>query len=197
MSSHNNDLIVEPNDADVLCGRGRAIRCHSGNQLYISLITQQKAQYSNSVKGWKLEIVRGVVKAIQDQHGRFLTRQGSHWIDIGDQKAINKTAQAFRDLRSTEEDTGIIPRTLDNPQCVLTESAAKQKKAKPGGRLGFFVNRLSSSGARPRLHTEDVSDPSSSEDDYEEEEERAHLPGDNSDVSETETEDSFPIYHGR
>jgi hypothetical protein len=197
MSSDSNNLILEPNDADVLCGRGRAIRIHSGNQLYISLITQQKAQYSTAVKGWKLEIVRGVVKAIRDQHGRFLTRQGSHWIDIGDQKAINKTAQAFRDLRSAEEDTGVIPRTSDNPQCVLAASATKKKKAKPGGRLGFFVNRLTSSGARPRTHTEDASDPSSSEVDSEEEEERENLPVNNGDVSETETEDSFPIYHGR
>jgi hypothetical protein len=224
---------VEPNEADVLCGRGRAIRSHTGNQLYITLIQQQKSHYSEAAKGSKLDIVRGVVEAIRDQHGRFLQKHDKYWMDIGDPKAMTKTAQAFRDLRAedtTTTTTTILQTTTtssDNPQCVLAGGGKKKKKIsmafnKPTGRLVFMVNRFKNGSViKAKQRPEETSDSSSSsgssaseggvtkqEDSSsedsdgsdrkaeEEEESSESSSDDDGDVSETETEDSFPMYHG-
>ena len=137
---------MKPIDADVLCGRGRAIRSHPGNQLYLKLITHYKNDYMTSLKGTKLDIVKRVVQAVRDQHGRFLQKQGLGWIDIGDKKAITKTSQAFRDLRTIDEsllldmnpnedhgdneeevekesDRKKVVDPEDNPQCPLTDES--------------------------------------------------------------------------
>jgi hypothetical protein len=225
MSSSTSDdcWIVEPNEADVLCGRGRAIRSHSGNQLYITLIQQQKSHYSEAAKGSKLDIVRGVVEAIQDQHGRFLQKHGNYWMDIGDPKAMIKTAQAFRDLRA-DDTTTTIQTSSDNPQCVLAGGGKKKKimAFKPNGRLVFMVNRFKNGSViKAKQRPEETCDSSSSsgssseggvtkqEDSTSEdgdgsdreakgeEEESSESSSDNGDdASDTETEDSFPMYHG-
>jgi hypothetical protein len=192
----NIELILQPIDADVLCGRGRAIRTHAGNQLYISLIQDKKTEYSDAAKGWKQGIVREVFNAIRDKKGRFLQRQGNYWMDIGEQKALAKTAQAFRDFKS-EDDDGCNGVKRKNPSLVV---ASKKSKGRPsflshfgGGmrpRLAKGGEKLDSSSSsseasdQPRQDDEDASSKSSSDDD-------------DGDVSETETEDSFPVYRGK
>jgi hypothetical protein len=105
-SSIEQDIVFKPNDADVLCGRGRAIRLHPGNQVYNRLLREGYEEYSNAKKGTKLDIVRRIVVEIRDERGgRFLERLvggGTYYIDIGNERAMNKTAQAFRDMRVAE-----------------------------------------------------------------------------------------------
>lgn len=105
-SSNEQDIVFKPKDADVLCGRGRAIRLHPGNQVYNRLLREGYEEYSNAKKGTKLDIVRRIVVEIRDERGgRFLERLvggGTYFIDIGNERAMNKTAQAFRDMRVAE-----------------------------------------------------------------------------------------------
>ena len=167
-----------------------------------------------AMKGWKLEIVRSVVKTIRDQNGRFLARRGNYWYDIGDQKAIGKTAQAFRDLRLSADDISsaasapaalAAPSSSNPEQSVVDDAPLFPRKIKHGGRLGVFVNRLYSSASeiamRPRAHSDDtgISELSSPQEDPPEllDEEGPHPMDIEGDVSETETEDSFPAFRGR
>jgi hypothetical protein len=213
-ASSSDGLIVVPREADVLCGRGRAIRDHPGNQRFILLIQNKKNSYSTAVKGWKLEIVKSVVQAIRDHNGRFLQRQGASWVDTGDDKAMIKTSQAFRDLRGEEATITMTTTTTTtttttvndgNPQCGLLTD---KKKCKP--RLGFLVNRWK---AKQKRLEEATAEESSSSSEEEEENTGSKDSGsdeessvssstsssssdDAGDVSETETEDSFPTYRG-
>eukprot|EP00339_Tiarina_fusa_P019433 CAMPEP_0117058732 /NCGR_PEP_ID=MMETSP0472-20121206/40798_1 /TAXON_ID=693140 ORGANISM="Tiarina fusus, Strain LIS" /NCGR_SAMPLE_ID=MMETSP0472 /ASSEMBLY_ACC=CAM_ASM_000603 /LENGTH=183 /DNA_ID=CAMNT_0004776167 /DNA_START=228 /DNA_END=775 /DNA_ORIENTATION=- len=167
-------LIHKPIDADVLCGRGRAIRAHPGNQLYISLIQDKKTEYSDAAKGWKQEIVRKVVDAIRDQKGRFLQRQGNYWMDIGEQKALAKTAQAFRDFKSEDGDE----ESLNSSNKSKTGAVVVKRKIhdivttnKKSKGVPSFLNRFAG-GRKPKLaahsHKFDPG-PSSSEEESDEE----------------------------
>ena len=114
----------------VLCGRGRAIRSHPGNQKFLDLINKYKADYMKSKKGGKLHIVKVVVDEIRQSEGRFLQQVSkskdqpaqSHpsgcdgitpdelegcWVEIGDVKAMTKTSQAFRDLRPSKDTSAV------------------------------------------------------------------------------------------
>jgi hypothetical protein len=112
-------LVTTPNPNDVLCGRGRAIRNHPGNQRFLELIMQYKDEYMTARKGGKLDIVKTVMEGIKERNGSFLqqvkgsTNNGNNsddqddaailrgvWTDIGEYRAMTKTSQAFRDLRA-------------------------------------------------------------------------------------------------
>jgi len=91
--------IVDPSEADVLCGRGGAALRHPGNQTYRRLVHLNKGLYITCLKAEKLKISRSIVAAIREQKGRFLERDTNEgtWFDIGDKKAIEKTSQALRE----------------------------------------------------------------------------------------------------
>ena len=91
--------IEDPQDSDVLCGRGGAALRHPGNQTYRRLVHLNKGLYITCLKAEKLKISRSIVAAIREQDGRFLernTKKGT-WYDIGDKKAMEKTSQALRE----------------------------------------------------------------------------------------------------
>lgn len=120
-SSTEQDIVFTPKDVDVLCGRGRAIRLHPGNQVYNRLLREGYEEYTNAKKGTKLDIVRRIVVEIRDERGgRFLERLvggGTYFIDIGNERAMNKTAQAFRDMRVAETNGTLdigCPTTFDD-----------------------------------------------------------------------------------
>jgi hypothetical protein len=202
MSRNGNVLTTtDPLDTDVLCGRGRAIRIHPGNRVYLQLITKHRTEYINAVKGWKLDVVKLVVQAIRDRNGRFLQREGAGWTDIGDLKAITKTSQAFRDMRvggsniNIDIDINMEDQEVssENSPCSLTgegeevkvnKGKGKKKKKKPF-QIGSWTRPVpvskDSLRLRQRPSCENSSSSSSSEDE----------------VSETETEDSFPVFKGQ
>lgn len=99
--------ISEPNENDVLCGRGGRINSHSGNVQFRNTIHSKKEVYlaPTTMKLDKAHIASRIVNDIRsmDPPGRFLKEEkapGSAigvWYDIGDQKAIKKTGQALRE----------------------------------------------------------------------------------------------------
>ncbi|OEU11731.1 hypothetical protein FRACYDRAFT_192096, partial [Fragilariopsis cylindrus CCMP1102] len=95
--------IADPNENDVLCGRGGRINSHAGNVQFRDTIHSKKKEYlaPSTKKLEKAHIAAGIVNDIRtmDPPGRFLKEdKGTElWFDIGDAKAIKKTGQALRE----------------------------------------------------------------------------------------------------
>ena len=199
-------VIREPGKNDGLGGRGRAIRLHEGNQRFIRLINGMRLEYESAPKGRKMDVVRRVVDTIHNEHGRFLQKKGSAWEEAGLEKAIIKTSQAFRDLRVEESATA---KKSVQPTKHKQFDYSLLKKHAPAGRFAALLNDSKNKNAVSD-ETDNSSSASSSEDEdsgsdnddssksgseessSSSEEERDH----EGDISETETEDSFPVYRG-
>ena len=104
--------IKDPNDNDVLSGRGGRVNAHAGNVQLRAMVAQHKDGYlSTSTK--KLEkayIAADIVYHIRSltPSGRFLIADpDGTWYDIGDERAIRKVAQALREQAS--EPSSSIP----------------------------------------------------------------------------------------
>lgn len=94
---------TQPTISDVLCGRGAATNNHPGNLRFRALISLHQDQYLAAQNGEKAEISRSVVRVLRnfDPPGRFLKKVGASglWYDIGEDKATEKTSQAFREKK--------------------------------------------------------------------------------------------------
>jgi len=88
---------------DVLSGRGGATNSHSGNRAFRSLVKGHQERYLQAKKRDKPAVASKIVEMIRKKNGRFLRRcetnpQGKVlWIDIGDDRAREKTCQALRE----------------------------------------------------------------------------------------------------
>jgi len=95
--------IQDPNENDVLCGRGGRINSHAGNVQFRDIINSKKKEYlaPTTKKLEKAHIAAAIVNDIRSMNppGRFLKedRGTGLWFDIGDAKAIKKTGQALRE----------------------------------------------------------------------------------------------------
>jgi hypothetical protein len=85
----------------VLSGRGGATNSHSGNRAFRTLVKKYQTQYLKAKKRDKPAVAAVVVEKIRATGGRFLRRHhvtsnGVVWVEIGDEKAREKTCQALR-----------------------------------------------------------------------------------------------------
>jgi len=128
--------IVEPNENDVLCGRGGRINAHEGNVQFRDIIQSHKKEYlaKSTKKLEKAHIAARIIEQIRtmDPPGRFLKEDGNSgmWFDIGDAKAIKKAGQALRedapDIRHGI-DSGDEAASSANPK----KTSTKTKSSKP------------------------------------------------------------------
>ena len=90
----------EPHPHDVLCGRGHTVNSHPGNVIFRRLIQANKEVYHSCKDYHKALLSRSIVDVIRNQTppGRFLIRHscGNEWVDVGDEKALQKTHVALR-----------------------------------------------------------------------------------------------------
>jgi hypothetical protein len=91
-----------PHNNDVLCGRGGTINSHPGNEQYRTFVERKKRVYLTArFKREKRLIAQSIVDEIRklDPPGRFLLKEanGDYWLDVGDEKARDKTSQALRE----------------------------------------------------------------------------------------------------
>lgn len=88
---------------DVLCGRGGLTNHHVGNQHFRNLVTQHRTPYALARKRDKAAIAQSIVRIVQETGGRFLNKEAPMgateevWIQVTDQKAVDKTKQALRE----------------------------------------------------------------------------------------------------
>jgi hypothetical protein len=155
--------IVDPNENDVLCGRGGRINSHTGNIKFRDTITEKKKEYlaPATKKLEKAHIAASIVYDIRalDPPGRFLKedRDTGLWFDIGDAKAIKKTGQALRedapeirpelegdssgdDKAETKEETkeekkAEKPKASPKPKAATTPKSPPQEKTTAGGNI--------------------------------------------------------------
>eukprot|EP00934_Nitzschia_sp_Nitz4_P007855 Nitzschia sp. Nitz4//scaffold337_size18511//2857//4623//NITZ4_008779-RA/size18511-processed-gene-0.7-mRNA-1//-1//CDS//3329548307//7845//frame0 len=124
--------IVDPNNNDVLCGRGGRINSHTGNVQFRDIINSKKKEYlaPSTKKLEKAHIAAAIVYDIRamDPPGRFLKedRDTGLWFDIGDVKAIKKTGQALR-----EDAPDIRPELEDGDSSGDDKAAASSKETPP------------------------------------------------------------------
>jgi len=136
--------ITDPNENDVLCGRGGRINSHAGNVQFRDIIHSKKKEYlaPSTKKLEKAHIAAGIVNDIRtmDPPGRFLKedRGTGMWFDIGDAKAIKKTGQALR------EDAPDIRPAIDG-----SGSSGDEKKL--GGKMKPDTTKSKSKSLSPRV----------------------------------------------
>jgi len=150
------------NNEDVLCGRGKGIREHPGNQLYNKLLREHYEEYANAPKGSKLSFVKIVVNTIRNQKplgGRFLELKNDTivYADIGDVRALNKTAQAFRDMRVAEEKRQHVQKrrllfNMKHQQTQSTASISSEKRKMVGGGEGVSPKSALKTTSKKTMH---------------------------------------------
>lgn len=100
------EYITSIHPEDVLSGRGGATNSHSGNRAFRSLVKKYQEEYLRAKKKDKPAVASVIVELIRKKGGRFLRRvedessvPGSlvRYIDIGDERAREKTCQALRE----------------------------------------------------------------------------------------------------
>lgn len=90
---------------DVLCGRGALMAWHPGNQAFRALVKSHREMYLFARRREKPRIANYVIDVIHSSGGRFLreseladgVNQQTVWVDIGYEKAYEKTCQALRE----------------------------------------------------------------------------------------------------
>lgn len=93
-------VIHEPEEGDVLCGRGENSFRHFGNYQFRQLIVQHANSYKMAAtKKDKTQVVMLVADTIIARGGRFLVRSddGKKWVDGGRKQGKVKAGHAFRD----------------------------------------------------------------------------------------------------
>lgn len=135
----------EPGEHDVICGRGRKIFMHIGNERFRRMVADCLDEYSASVtKLEKSYILCDIVAQVRSNspNGGFVKKdpKDGRWCEVGDFLAREKTSQAFRDAlhdqykssntakkirRQSEQKT--IPRRAFSTS-LLEQSKSQQKK---------------------------------------------------------------------
>ena len=90
--------VLNPNDEDILSGRGAGVNLHPGNVFFRKLISANKGIYLKADPGEKKRIIRRIVEKAQS-HGRFLKQDPTTelWTKITSEEARKKTGQALRE----------------------------------------------------------------------------------------------------
>jgi DNA-directed RNA polymerase delta subunit len=76
---------------------------HKGNKRFLDVIALHRPDYVRAPKIQKPSVARVIVRLIRngDTPGRFIRKDDKtgKWVDIGDKKAVDKTAQALREKK--------------------------------------------------------------------------------------------------
>jgi hypothetical protein len=91
-------LSGEPRTFDVLCGRGRAIQEHPGNQILRQVVDLQSKKYHGANRKDKRAAAEEIVKAMQANGNRFLKQdnEAECWEEVDDEVAKDKVCHCFR-----------------------------------------------------------------------------------------------------
>lgn len=100
VSTATNDDVI-PRRFDVLFGRSRTIRQHTGNLRAGHLVEMYKEQYERANKYEKTEIAERLVSIIHESNGRFLKWDKQiGWVQVDNDVAREKVSHFFRHNRS-------------------------------------------------------------------------------------------------
>ena len=103
----SSTLCIVPRRFDVLFGRGRDTRVHTGNLRAKHLVEERFEEYEKASKHGKTVIAEQVVAAIKKSYGRFLKweNEDAGWVEVDFDTARAKIAHFFRRRRADGADT--------------------------------------------------------------------------------------------
>ena len=105
----NTEAILIPSPMDVLLGKTKFAKEHSGNMFYWAMLEEKFDEYQQADKTTKTVISEYIMDHISSRGGRFLRKEDHGWVEIKTLDARNKVANAFRDIKKRyqrEKDTG-------------------------------------------------------------------------------------------
>eukprot|EP00934_Nitzschia_sp_Nitz4_P005325 Nitzschia sp. Nitz4//scaffold44_size153857//40530//42087//NITZ4_002708-RA/size153857-snap-gene-0.208-mRNA-1//-1//CDS//3329552118//5315//frame0 len=94
------NLILIPRKFDVLFGRGKGSRTHTGNLRAMHLCEMHRDEYEATGKFRKTELAERIVSIIQSSNGRFLQLANGGWTEVDNETARDKIAHFFRHKRA-------------------------------------------------------------------------------------------------
>lgn len=142
-SQPSTSPVAEPNEFDVLFGRGGMTNSHAGNKRFRDIISLHRPDYVRAAKIQKPNVARRIVAAIRgsDPPGRFMKRNPTDlmWYDVGNRHAAEKTSQALRE-RTQAEKNGMVAGTSETDvrkrlleQALSEAQATRMRLSKDGG----------------------------------------------------------------
>jgi hypothetical protein len=146
-----------PSEQDVICGRGRKIFMHIGNERFRKLVAGRLQEYSStSTKLEKSRIICEMVVHVRtnNPHGGFvkMSTEDGRWYQLRDFLSREKTSQAFRDAlsgqyRSTTESkklrrSRMKHRTVSEGAQLKHQSAINGVKAQCAANPSVFEDPL-------------------------------------------------------
>jgi hypothetical protein len=93
-------FVTVPRRFDVLFGRGKEAKLHTGNFRCFHIVNMYHLKYERASKYEKTEIAEQVVRIIHESGGRFLKPSKYGWEEASDEVARAKIGHFFRRLRS-------------------------------------------------------------------------------------------------
>ena len=97
--------VAELGPNDVLLVRGGASNHNPGNKRFREMVNDSRSVYESAKKQEKTIIVKEVVKKWRslDPPGKFVKQDEftKLWVDVGDEKAITRTSQLFREKKGS------------------------------------------------------------------------------------------------
>eukprot|EP00934_Nitzschia_sp_Nitz4_P006543 Nitzschia sp. Nitz4//scaffold44_size153857//134866//136417//NITZ4_002746-RA/size153857-augustus-gene-0.28-mRNA-1//-1//CDS//3329552232//6533//frame0 len=108
-----------PHRFDVLFGRSRTLRVHTGNMRATHLVEMHMQEYEIASKFQKTEIAERIVGMIHESGGRFVKWEDGGWVEVEHEAAREKISHCFRHLRTKTTKTGDSTAPSDLPRQSL------------------------------------------------------------------------------
>ena len=105
-SSGRKDIVDEPTDCDILCGRGGRSNHHPGNKRYRQVVSEMKASYKTiGSKAAKTGLSSAIVDHVYNYGGRFLKKMDGEtdkYQVLSVVEGRKKTSQALREAKDAK-----------------------------------------------------------------------------------------------
>ena len=127
-SESSRDGMILPRRFDVLFGRGKYTREHTGNIRALHLVEMHRSEYERAGKFEKTEIAERIIHIIHESLGRFLKWEDEGWVEVDDAVARAKVSHFFRHLRSK---TSVIKDDTSTEVSTRSEQSSVKRRGSP------------------------------------------------------------------
>ncbi len=133
-------FILVPAMYDVIMGRGRHNKQKPGNRKLNELLESYREEYERSDKFQKTVLSEVVVSKMVEDGSRFLVREGDKktgmWVEVSLEKARDKVAHDFRNLRrsskAAQQTTSVEDGSVKRQRSVVNSSDGQESMKRVG-----------------------------------------------------------------
>lgn len=143
MSFSTEEVITEPADNDVLCGKGYNIYSHVGTTNFRRLIASNAEKYTQfTARSDKTNLAASLVALIQQKGGRFILKVDDHkYIEVDDLRAREKVSHALRSLRQVKAKRKKRQPTYKTKKQLRKEKQIQAKELSTDERIAAAMKR--------------------------------------------------------